>query len=120
MSNGSQSRNRAFTIAGLGVALIIAMFFSPFASGDPDGLDRVSQDLEFDDRAVEDAPAKRLPFYSVFEEYALRGAPDGVATSIAGLVGTLVTFGVAWGVGKLVVRNSSSNDDEPLTPDQPD
>jgi len=42
----------------------------------PDGLDRVSQDLKFQDRAVEDAPAKKLPFYAVFEEYALRGVPE--------------------------------------------
>jgi len=56
----SRSRNRAFVIAGLGVALLIAIFLSPFASSDPDGLDRVSQDLKFQDRAVEDAPAKKL------------------------------------------------------------
>jgi len=36
-------------------------FPSPFASSDPDGLDRVSQDLKFQDRAVEDAPAKKYP-----------------------------------------------------------
>lgn len=109
-SNLSRSRNRAFVLAGLGIALLIAVFLSPFASSDPDGLDRVSQDLEFEDRAVEDAPAQKLPFYGVFEEYALRGAPDGVATSIAGLAGTLVTFGLAWGLGKLVVRGSQHSE----------
>lgn len=107
MSNNlTRSRNRAFTIAGLGVALIIAVFLSPFASQDPDGLDRVSQDLKFEDRALEDAPASRLPFYSVFDEYALRGVPEGIATPLAGLVGTLATFGLAWGIGKIVVRRS--------------
>ena len=119
MSNNlSRSRNRAFIIAGLGVALFIGVLVSPFASPDPDGLDRVAQDLEFEDRAVEDAPAQSLPFYAVFEEYALRGVPEGVATSIAGLIGTLATFGLAWGLGKLVVRGSSppapsSLDDNP-------
>jgi len=43
-----------------------AIFLSPFASSDPDGLDRVSQDLKFQDRAVEDAPAKKLPFTLFF------------------------------------------------------
>lgn len=108
MSNNlSRSRNRAFVIAGLGVALLIGVLISPFASQNPDGLDRVAQDLEFEDQAVEDAPAQNLPFYAVFEEYALRGVPEGVATSIAGLIGTLATFGLAWGLGKLVVRGSS-------------
>jgi len=31
--------------------------------------------LKFQDRAVEDAPAKKF-FYAVFEEYALRGVPE--------------------------------------------
>jgi cobalt/nickel transport protein len=108
--NLTRSRNRAFTIAGLGVALLVAVFLSPFASQDPDGLDRVAQDHKFEDRAVEDAPASRLPFYSIFDEYALRGVPEGVATPLAGLVGTLATFGLAWGVGKIVVRRSGASE----------
>jgi cobalt/nickel transport protein len=106
--NRLQRRNRAFVIAGLGIALLVAIFLSPFASSDPDGLDRVSQDLQFDRQATEEAPAQKLPFHDVFEEYALRGVPKGVATPLAGLIGTLVTFGLAWGIGKLVVRRSAS------------
>lgn len=108
-SNIKRSRNRAFVIAGLGVALLIAIFLSPFASQNPDGLDRVSQDLKFDDKAIEDAPARKLPFYAVFEEYAVRGVPEAVATPIAGLVGTLATFGLAWGAGKLLVRRADNS-----------
>ncbi|OKH39318.1 cobalt transport protein [[Phormidium ambiguum] IAM M-71] len=110
-TNNSQIRNRALIISGLGIALLIGVFLSPFASSDPDGLDRVSQDLKFEDKAIEDAPAKKLPFYGVFDEYALRGVPEGVATPLAGLVGTLVTFGLAWGIGKLVIRGSNLSDD---------
>ncbi len=105
-NNISKQRNRLFILTGLGIALIIAIFVSPFASSDPDGLDRVSQDLEFEDKAIEDAPAKKLPFYALFEEYALRGVPDGLATPLAGLAGTVVTFGLAWGAGKLLIRPS--------------
>lgn len=120
-SDLSRSRNRAFVIAGLGTALLIGVFLSPFASSDPDGLDRVAQDLKFDHKASEDAPAQKLPFYAVFEEYALRGVPEAVATPLAGLVGTLATFGLAWGVGKLVVRGSDScgaNESEASLPPQ--
>lgn len=108
-----RSRNNTFFLIGLSVALLVAVFLSPFASSDPDGLDRVSQDQGFEQKAQEETPAKQLPFYSVFEEYALRGVPEGLATPLAGLIGTLVTFGLAWGAGKILVkgRNSSAGSD---------
>lgn len=102
-------RNRAFVLSGLGIALLISVFLSPFASKSPDGLDRVSRDQGFEKKA-EEPVAKKLPFYLVFEEYALRGVPEPIATPIAGLVGTLAAFGLAWGIGKLVVRNSGSQE----------
>jgi cobalt/nickel transport protein len=112
-SDLSRARNRAFVLAGLGVALLIAVFLSPFASQHPDGLDRVSQDHQFDTKAVENAPAQQLPFHSIFDEYAVRGVPEQIATPLAGLIGTLATFGIAWGIGKLVVRRrSDSSQDE--------
>ncbi|HEY9618054.1 MAG TPA: PDGLE domain-containing protein [Microcoleaceae cyanobacterium] len=100
----ARTRNQAFVVGGLGVALLVAVLLSPFASKDPDGLDRVAQDHKFDHKAVTEAPAHKLPFYQVFEEYALRGVPTTIATPLAGLIGTLATFGIAWGIGKLVVR----------------
>jgi cobalt/nickel transport protein len=107
--NSLRDRNRAFVIAGLGVALLIAVFLSPFASSDPDGLDRVAQDHKFDHKASEDAPARQLPFAQVFDEYAFKGVPEAVATPLAGLIGTLATFGLALAVGKLAVRGSGSS-----------
>jgi len=111
--NTSRSRNRAFVIAGLGVASLVALLLSPLASSDPDGLNRVSEDLNFAHREVEDPPAQQLPFANVFDGYALKGAPEGVATPLAGFVGTLVAFGLAWGFGKLVVRGSTATDQDP-------
>ena len=98
-------------MTGLGIALLIAVFVSPLASQNPDGLDRVAQDLKFDSKAAEEPHAHKLPFYAIFDEYALRGVPESVATPLAGLVGTLATFGLAWGIGKLVVRKSPESDD---------
>jgi cobalt/nickel transport protein len=109
MTHDSQSRrNKAFVLTGLGIAFLIAAILSSFASKNPDGLDRVSQDHKFDSKALKDTPAKKLPFYSVFEEYALRGVPEAVATPIAGIIGTAATFGLAWSIGKLVVRRSGN------------
>ncbi|KAM3097264.1 PDGLE domain-containing protein [Phormidesmis sp. 146-35] len=110
-TNATRTRNRAMIFAGLGIALLIAVFLSPFASQDPDGLDRVSEDLKFGDKEAAEKPAEKLPFYKVFDEYALRGVPEQVATPIAGLVGTLATFGLAWGIGKLVVKGNSDRSD---------
>lgn len=105
MTQTQQTRNRAFVISGLGIALLVAVFLSPFASQDPDGLDRVSQDHGFENKASEEPPSQKLPFYQVFEEYALRGVPEQIQTPLAGLIGTLATFGLAWGAGKVLVRN---------------
>jgi cobalt/nickel transport protein len=105
-------KNRTFFLSGLGIALLVAIFLSPFASQDPDGLDRVAQDQKFDTKALEQPPAHQLPFFQVFEEYTLRGVPQPVATPLAGLVGTLVTFGLAWGVGKGILGRSPSSTED--------
>lgn len=108
MSQNSAKSNRIVIFAGLGLALLIAIALSPFASKDPDGLDRVSGDLKFENKAVENSPAKQLPFSQIFDEYSFKGVGDEkVATAIAGLFGTLATFGLAWGVGKLATRSKS-------------
>jgi cobalt/nickel transport protein len=130
-NNPSQTRNRALLITGLGAALLVAIFLSPLASQSPDGLDRVAKDQGFDKKELEETPAKKLPFYTVFDSYALRfvpgynknGLPSKIATSIAGVAGTLATFGLAWGIGKLAVRDSGSsarNSDESLYSDDPE
>jgi cobalt/nickel transport protein len=101
----SRPNNRLFLLFSLSVALAIAVFVSPFASQNPDGLDRVAQDLKFDTKEAENKPAEKLPFYAIFDEYAARGVPEQIATPVAGLVGTLATFALAWGIGKVVVNH---------------
>ncbi len=94
---------------GLTLSLGIAVFLSPFASKDPDGLDRVSQDLKFEEKAVEESPSKQLPFSQIFDEYSLKAIPkenEKLSTALAGVTGTLVVFGLAWGIGKLAVRKT--------------
>jgi cobalt/nickel transport protein len=108
--SSSTTRNRVFVLSGLGIALLIGVFLSPFASQNPDGLNRVAQDLKFDKKAAVKTPAHSLPFYQIFNAYALRGVPKQVSTPLAGLVGTLATFGLAWGIGKLAVRGSAPTD----------
>lgn len=109
MSSSTSKKNLAFWLTGLATSLLVAGVLSPFASRHPDGLDRVSQDYGFDQKAEESPPAQQLPFYSVFNEYALRGVPESVATPLAGVIGTLVTFGLAWGAGRLLLKPGVSS-----------
>jgi cobalt/nickel transport system permease protein len=75
------SRNWIF-VGGL-VALLV-VFISPFASGDPDGLERVAEDLGFLGTGL-DAPYQIIPDYTIpfLGETAL-------STIFAGVVGILV------------------------------
>lgn len=109
--NHSGSRNRALIVTGLGIALLVAVLLSPLASSSPDGLERVAEDLNFMAQEADNAPAQQLPFAEVFEGYALKGVPEQVATPLAGLIGTLVAFGLAWGFGKIMLRGSGSSSD---------
>ncbi len=113
MTSSSPNKYLAFWLTGLGASLLIAGLLSPFASPNPDGLDRVSLDHGFAKVAQSHPPSHHLPFYQWFDSYALRGAPSPLATPLAGIVGTLVTFGLAWGVGKLVVKPDPGKAEQP-------
>jgi len=81
------------------IALLVALF-SPLASVHPDGLERVAEDQGFIDRAG-DAP------YEVVPGYTFPGiASESGATILAGLVGTLVVFGLTFGLALLLRRRS--------------
>jgi cobalt/nickel transport protein len=84
---------------GLLVALGLAALFSPFASSLPDGLDRVAADLGFEQRAHPEPLGQRLPTARLFDEYQLRGVPQPLATPLAGVIGTLLCFGLGRTLG---------------------
>ena len=99
--------NNVFVFVGLAIALSIAAFLSPLASQDPDGLDRVAEDLKFNDKAIEQPITKDLPTAQIFDEYSLKAVSDEkLSTGIAGILGTLLTFGLTWGIGKVAIRKS--------------
>ena len=91
----------AFIVGGLVLALVLAFFVSPSASGDPDGLNKVAGDTGFaaseTDHALDDAPTAG---------YEVRGVDDDrMSTGLAGVIGVAVTFAVAGGL-MLVVRRA--------------
>jgi cobalt/nickel transport protein len=88
-------------MVGLLIALVIGVFLSPFASSSPDGLERVAEDKGFIERALESS----LP--SIIPDYAFPGIEsEKLATSLAGLVGVVLTFGVAVVIGRVIARKN--------------
>lgn len=83
-------------LAGLVVALAMAVFLAPFASEFPDGLEFVGGRLGFLRESPTVMPAP-IPDY----ELKWPGIEHAkVATAMAGLVGTLVVFAVGWGMAR--------------------
>jgi cobalt/nickel transport system permease protein len=87
------SGGSGWVIAGL-VVTLLAVLISPFASGNPDGLERVAEDIGFLDRGV-DAPFQILPDYTL----PFLGE-TGLSTVLAGVVGALVVFGILFLIGR--------------------
>ena len=82
-------------LVALVVCLLVAVL-SPLASSSPDGLERVAEDKGFIGRAQE-AP------FQLIADYVFPGVEnEAVATILAGLVGTLVLFGLAYGLAWLL------------------
>jgi cobalt/nickel transport protein len=106
-----KSISRKLTFGGLLISLAIAALISPFASTDPDGLDRVAQDLEFESKATQEPITSKLPPSQIFAEYSVKAVNEPkISTAIAGVVGTLITFGLAWGLGKVAIRANVRQD----------
>jgi len=76
---------------GLGIAALLAVL-SPLASANPDGLEWVAERSGFLD-------AVRAPLFNVIPDYVFPGISNSaLATIVAGILGTLLVFGVALGV----------------------
>jgi cobalt/nickel transport protein len=92
------SNLRLFLIAGLLVAVGLALIVSGFASSSPDGLEKVAEDKGFLETAQDHLFAD-----SPLADYAVKGVDnERLSTGLAGLVGVLVTFGIGLAVFALV------------------
>ena len=90
----SKVATRTFLIGGALVALVFAAVVSQFAASNPDGLERVAEDTGF----IESAEDHSLADF-VFADYATAGiSNETVSLAVAGIVGTVVTLLVAYGL----------------------
>jgi len=90
-----------FVAVALALAVGLGLAVSPYASSSPDGLERVAEKKGFLDQGrratiQEDAPIADYAFPGI-------GEPR-LATGVAGFVGTLGVFAVAWGLAYVLRR----------------
>ncbi|MEW6553972.1 MAG: PDGLE domain-containing protein [Actinomycetota bacterium] len=105
-----------FTLAGLAIAVALALVVSPWASSSPDGLEKVAEDKGFIEQAEETEPAWEsapIPDYAVpglteeavnEETGELEEVPNKLATALAGLIGTVAIFLIAWGLALVLKK----------------
>jgi cobalt/nickel transport system permease protein len=86
--------SKAIWVGGLVIAGLLAVL-SPLASSHPDGLEWVAGQNGFLDAA-------RAPLFNILPDYVVPGISNSaLATILAGLLGVLLVFGVAFGVAIL-------------------
>jgi hypothetical protein len=92
---------RLFVVLALAAAIGLATAISPFVSSSPDGLERVATDKAFvDDGRPADAPIPHYAFPGVENER--------LATGLSGFTGTLLVFGLGYGIAALARRRPTS------------
>lgn len=94
--------------AGLGIALGVAVFVSPFAYDAPDGLEYVGEKFGFlpDESRAPLIPSP-MPNYEAPLPFSVPGLDAAkVATAAAGFAGTLIVFGFAWGLSRAFSRTT--------------
>ncbi len=97
--NESTLLKKYWWVWGLLLALVVTLF-SPLASPHPDGLERVAEEQGFLDRQ-QDAPYQLIP------DYAFPGiGNDRLATITAGLFGTLIVFGLVYGLAWMMRKRN--------------
>ena len=92
-----------FLAFGLVIALGLAIFVSPYACAWPDGLDKVAEKFGFAGHAA-------TLIKTWIPDYKMPGiSSEGIATAIAGAIGTLIMFGLACVVGRVLVRGNDTH-----------
>ncbi len=93
---------RHFFLIALLLSLAMVFFLSPFASGNPDGLEKVAEDKDFISKA-QDASYNPSPLkdyeLTLFHNPVLR-------TGMAGLLGAGAIYCLGLGLGKFLSRSS--------------
>ena len=94
-------KTRIFVILALAVAVGLATAVSPFASANPDGLEKLADEKGF----LDSGKLAGIQEDSPIPDYAVPGVDnERVATGLAGFVGTLVVFALGYGLAFVLRR----------------
>lgn len=92
----TQESSRGHVALPLSAAAVIALIFSPFASGFPDGLEWVAAKYQF---LHESAPA----FVGLLPDYSVSFiGNEALSTGLAGLIGVIISFAAAWALHRFM------------------
>ena len=93
-------KNKKFLISGFVISLFLAGVVSFYASSNPDGLEKVAQDIGFLDTAKEHTNAD-----GVLADYGVKGIDNERASvGVAGVIGVIGTAVVGGLLFKFLVR----------------
>lgn len=105
LETGQANPVAGWAVWAVGLALALALAIaSPLASSHPDGLEWVAEQNGF-------LSSAQGPLFKIIPDYALPGvSSQALATILAGILGTLLVFGVAFGVAYLRRNRQVSGD----------
>ena len=95
---------RYWWVAGLFIVAAAVIVLAPFASNEPDGLERVAIDAGFAEAGT-DAGYEILPGYSV----PFLG-DSAASLVVAGLIGVVLLFAGMWLLGRVLARRANPTD----------
>lgn len=97
-------KQNTFLISGFIASLFLAGVVSFYASSNPDGLEKVAQDIGFSETAKENTNAD-----SVLADYGVKGVDnERLSVGAAGVIGVIATGVISTGLFMLVRRRPGS------------
>ena len=95
-------KQKSFLISGFIASLFLAGVVSFYASSNPDGLEKVAEDIGFIETAEDHAYAE-----GALADYGVKGVDNArLSTGLAGVIGVVATGVISTGIFMLVRRKS--------------
>lgn len=104
--NGEKRGGMGWVVVGALIALVV-LIASPFASANPDGLERVASDLGFINSGQEST-------YQILPDYTIPSLGEaGISTVLAGIIGAVIVGGLIFVLMRLLRRKPSKVESQP-------
>jgi len=97
--------NRKFILVGLLISVLLAGGASFYANSNPDGLEKVAQDIGFSDTAKDNTNSN-----NTLADYGVKGIKnERLSVGVAGLIGVVSTGAISGGLFLLLRRKKPKN-----------